>query len=241
MSSPPVIGITAYEEKAAWNDWSSTAAVLPSSYLRRIEASGAIPVVIPVQELSAQRAVVLVGRLDGLVVSGGPDVSPGRYGATAHPLTSEQSDSRLQRDALESCLLETAFDTRCPTLGICRGLQLLNVQRGGSLHQHLPEVVGHDGHVPAEGDFGRHDVSVQASSRLAEVLGWTRSEVPTHHHQAVDQLGEGLTAVAFADDGTIEAVEDERRGFFLAVQWHPEVSGDPSLFDGLARAARSTR
>ena len=148
---------------------------------------------------------------------------------------------RDERDAAEFALLDAALSLRLPVLGICRGMQVINVARGGSLHQHLPDVVGHEGHAPVPGGFGEHPVRVAAGSRLSGILGRAGDRpiaTPTHHHQAVDQLGKGLTATAWAEDGTVEAFEaDGGDSFVVAVQWHPEAGDDPSLFRALVAAA----
>jgi putative glutamine amidotransferase len=178
-----------------------------------------------------------VSRLDALIISGGPDIDPVRYGARPGPLTTVV---RPGRDAAELALLRAALDGGVPVLGICRGMQLMNVALGGTLIQHLPDVVGHDGHSPTPGAMGEHEVTVEPASRLARVLGPGTRVVPTHHHQGLDRLGAGLTATAWAPDGTIEAVELDAP-FVLGVQWHPEAGGDPALFDALIEAATGGR
>jgi gamma-glutamyl-gamma-aminobutyrate hydrolase PuuD len=234
VSTRPVIGITAYEETASWNQWSALASLLPARYVQSVERAGGIALLIPVQDLSAGDARALLRRLDGVIVSGGPDVNPDRYGQTPHPETGRPRDSR---DDVEATLLEAAADDALPTLAICRGLQVLNVLRGGSLLQHLPDVVGHGGHSPDPQGHGPHEVRVEPGTLLAELVGWERAEVPTHHHQAVDRLGEGLVATAWATDGTVEGVEDRSVPFLVGVQWHPEAGEDLSLFRGLVAAA----
>jgi gamma-glutamyl-gamma-aminobutyrate hydrolase PuuD len=231
----PIVGITCYEEEAAWGSWDTVAALLPVAYVRSIEAAGAIALLIPPQALTAEDAEHLVNRLDGLVLAGGNDISPVQYGAEPHPETVVAGG---ERDALELAALTAAAEGAIPTLAVCRGLQVLNVARGGTLIQHLPDVVGHEGHSPTPGSFGEHDVIVDAGSKLAGLLSWSRSAVPTHHHQAIDELGTGLTPSARAEDGTIEAVEDLTVPFLVGVQWHPEAGTDPALFDGLVTAAR---
>ena len=196
--------------------------------------TGGLPVLIPVQELSVEDARRLLSRLDGVILSGGPDVDPGRYGAEAHTATGVP---RSARDELESTLVEAAQREQLPTLAICRGLQVLNVVRGGTLLQHLPDVVGDASHAPLANDHGLHDVRVEPGSLLAKAVGWDRSGVPTAHHQAIDRLGEGLVASAWADDGTIEGVEDPSIPFLIGVQWHPEAGDDLSLFRALVEAA----
>jgi putative glutamine amidotransferase len=232
----PVIGISAYSEKARWGVWDTGAVLLPQRYCAQVAAAGGVPVLLPPLP-GIERAV---GRLDGLVLSGGADVDPGRYGADAHELT---YGVRPDRDAAEAALLAAALERGLPLLGICRGLQVINVARGGTLHQHLPDLVGHTDHGPTPGGYGSHPVRVAPGSRLAGVLGRTETEgVPTHHHQAIDRLGDGLTAVAWTADGVIEAVELDAPGcpFALAVQWHPEAASDLSLFRALIAAASVT-
>jgi gamma-glutamyl-gamma-aminobutyrate hydrolase PuuD len=143
------------------------------------------------------------------------------------------------RDAAELALLVAAVRAEIPLLGICRGLQLLNVFRRGTLCQHLPEAVGHDGHAPKPAEYGSQKVSVAPDSRTATILGRTALGVHCHHHQAIDRLGAGLTVTAWSDDGVIEAVELTDHPFALAVQWHPEVGEDDSLFRAFADAART--
>lgn len=230
----PIIGISCYEEEAAWGSWRRPAALLPVSYVRSIEGAGAIPVLIPPQRLSAREAAHLLSRLDGLVVAGGNDVDPGYYGAEAHGETVVAGGGR---DALELATLAAASESGLPTLAICRGLQVLNVARGGSLIQHLPDVVGHGDHSPVSDGYGDHVVALESGSKLASLLSWTKGPVPTHHHQAIDRLGAGLVASAHAPDGVVEAVEDPSLPFLVGVQWHPEAGSDPSLFEALVAAA----
>ncbi len=244
----PVIGISAYCEQARWGVWETQAVVLPRRYVDRVAAAGGIPVLLPPVPDIAEA----VSRLDGLMLSGGGDIDPARYGEEP---AAEITNVREERDSAEFALLAAAASLQLPVLGICRGMQVINVARGGSLHQHLPGVVGHDGHAPTPGAFGQHEVRVPPGSRLSQVLGgvkgagegglgrgagggWTLT-APTHHHQGVDRLGKGLTATAWAEDGTIEAFETDPAGpFLLAVQWHPEAGDDPSLFRALVAAAR---
>jgi len=233
----PLIGVSAYCEQARWGVWEAQAMVLPRRYADRVSAAGGIPVLLP----PVPGIEDALGRLDGLLLSGGGDIDPARYRAQPAP---ETTSVREERDTAEFALFAAAMARQLPVLGICRGMQVINVARGGSLHQHLPAVVGHDGHAPVTGAFGAHPVHVAPGSRLAGILG--RDEVdppiatPTHHHQAVDQLGDGLVPTAWAADGTIEAFELDAGGdgpFVLAVQWHPEAGDDPSLFRALVNAA----
>ncbi len=229
----PVIGITAYSARASWGAWDAEAVLLPRPYVEAVARAGAVPVVLPpVPDVVAGA----LGRIDGLIVAGGPDVEPSRYGET--PGAHTQPPNR-DRDASELLLLGEAIDGAMPVLGICRGMQLLNVLRGGTLHQHLPDVVHSEVHAPEIGSYATHPVSVKPGTRLAEILRRTEVDgVPTYHHQGVDVLGTGLEPTAWAPDGTLEAVEDPDLPFLLGVQWHPEAGTDPSLFEGLVAAAR---
>ncbi len=211
---------------------------LGMTYVRAIEAAGAIPVVLP--PVGHRDVPRLLTRLDGLVLSGGPDLAPGAYGAQPHP---ELGSTEPGLDAFEYAIAREALDLDLPILGICRGTQTLNVSRGGTLHQHLPDIVGDaiehrqtvDGHVPT------HPVTVLPGSRLAAAVGITHLSVNSFHHQAVDILGTGLCACAWAPDGTIEAIEDPERAFVVAVQWHAEtlqgVPGQLALFQELVGIA----
>lgn len=216
---------------------------LGMTYVRALEAAGALPVVVP--PLAHPDVPHLLARLDGLVLSGGPDLVPAAYGAEPHL---ELGSTEPGLDAFEYAMAREALRLELPMLGICRGAQTLNVARGGTLHQHLPDVVGDviahrqtvHGRVPT------HPVTILAGSRLAATLGATRLSVNSFHHQAVDRLGAGLRACAWAPDGTIEAIEDPERPFVVAVQWHAEtlqtVPGQLALFEELVSiSAGSTR
>jgi putative glutamine amidotransferase len=230
--SAPVIGITAYVETARYTIWETPATLLPHAYVERVLRAGGQPVVLP----PAGDPSCVLPRLDGLVLSGGGDLDPSSYGAAPHPRTGYVRDFR---DEAELALVRRALDAGLPFLGICRGAQVLNVALGGTLHQHVPDVVGDDRHCAAPGRYHRFPVTVAPGSVLAEALGAETATVAHYHHQAVDRLGAGLTATAWADDGLIEAVEADRSAFALGVQWHPEVGADPSLFTALVTAALS--
>jgi putative glutamine amidotransferase len=236
----PVIGISAYAVRAAWGVWDADATLAPQSYVDAVARSGGVPVVLP--PLPGLVGTALA-RLDGLIVAGGPDVDPARYGAPPGPAT---QPPHRGRDAAEAHLLAAAAELALPVLGICRGLQVMNVARGGTLLQHLPDVVGTDVHCPAPAPapaparYGRHDVQVVPGTRLAAALapGGPTVSVPTYHHQAVDVPGEGLVVTAHAPDGVIEALEDPALPFWVGVQWHPEAGEDRSLFVALVGEAR---
>jgi putative glutamine amidotransferase len=236
----PIIGITTYEDQASWRGWSARAAVLPYVYVDSVRRSGGRAVLLPPGGDDAEAAAT-VASLDGLVITGGPDIDPVRYGAPRDPRTQLPAP---QRDAWELAVTGHALRLGVPLLAVCRGMQILNVCRGGTLHQHIPDLVGHERHAGPQFGFGVHHVRFSPGSMLASILpddGYL--EVPTHHHQAVDLLGDGLRAVAWEEDGTIEAVEagpselGGLSGFVLGVQWHPEQGTDPRLFTALTSAA----
>lgn len=231
----PVIGISTYNEQAKWAAWDVAATLLPRAYVDRVAAAGGLPVLLP----SVPDAAEVLDRLDGLVIAGGGDVDPARYRTEAHPRTGYV---RPERDTAELALIERALDMRMPVLGICRGLQVLNVLRGGTLVQHLPDRLGGDeSHAPAPGTYGRHPVALVAGSRLAQLYARTELDVATSHHQAVDTLGGGLVISGRAPDGTVEALELPDHPFAVAVQWHPEVDADLSVFTGVVAAAAGRR
>lgn len=227
----PVIGITTYRETARWGVWNCPAVLVPADYVRHVSGAGAVPVLLP--PIAAD--VEVLDRLDGLVLAGGADVDPARYGAERSPRTGPAS---ADRDEAELALLAAAVERDLPVLAVCRGLQLLTVLRGGSLVQHLPDVVGSDVHVPSPGTYGDNVVRVASGSRLAGLIG-TEAVWACHHHQAVERLGDGLTATAWAQDGTVEAAELDGARFVLGVQGHPEVGDDARLFAGLVEATRA--
>ena len=226
----PVVGITTYRETARWGVWNCPAVLVPADYVRQVSGVGGVPVLLP----PIADDVEVLDRLDALVLAGGADVDPARYGADRSQRT---GPAATDRDDAELALLAAALERDLPVLAVCRGLQLLTVLRGGTLVQHLPDVVGSDAHVPSPGTYGDNAVSIAPGSRLAALIG-TEATWACHHHQAVDRLGEGLTAVAWAQDGTVEAAELDGARFVVGVQGHPEVGDDARLFAGLVEAAR---
>lgn len=232
-AAAPLVGLTTYREPARWGVWDQSADLLPSSYARAVEVAGGVPVLLPPSLPYDASAAAVVARLDALVVSGGADVEPALYDEAPHPAT---GPPRRDRDAWELALLAAADERGLPVLGVCRGMQVMSVAAGGSLVQHLPDVTGAPTHDPGGDGFGAVEVRLEAGSLLADLLGAERTGVRCHHHQAV-ATHPGLTPVAWAEDGTVEAIERPGPGFWLGVQWHPEVYGDAELFRALVLAA----
>ena len=232
--SRPVVGITTYVEAARWGPWELDAALIPFAYVQAIERAGARALLVPPSEDGVEETL---DALDGLLLSGGADIDPEAYGAEAHP---ETNGLRPERDRAELALLEGALARDMPVLAVCRGVQVLNVARGGDLVQHLPEVVGDERHREVKGAFSEHPVRIDGASKLGAVLG-DRAPVKSSHHQGVGLVGEGLREVAWADDGTVEGLEDPQQRFTVGVLWHPEAGEDMKLFDALVAEARAYR
>jgi gamma-glutamyl-gamma-aminobutyrate hydrolase PuuD len=227
----PLIGLTTYRERAQMLVWDTEFALLHNAYVDSVARAGGVPVLLPPQEHGAE---VVIERLDALVLTGGSDVTPKHYRQRPHPHT---TIVRPWRDEWELRLLERALAVDLPVLGVCRGAQLLNVALGGTLEQHVPDRLGHQGHCPAPGVFGRTRVALRSGSTLAGVLG-AEAKVACYHHQAVGAVAHGLEVTGTSDDGTVEAVELPGRRFVVGVQWHPERSGeDLRLFEALVAAA----
>ena len=237
---PPVIGVTSYLGQAQTGVWDVRASFLPQVYLDGVTEAGGIATVLPPQPVDAAIARRIVSTLDGLILSGGADIDPARYGQAPHERT---GSPRSDRDAFESALIEAAIEAELPLLGICRGAQMLNVELGGTLIQHLPDVVGDDRYQLGEGVFNPIDVEVDEGSRIAEVLGDDRgARAHLYHHQGIAEVGEGLEVTSRTADGVIESIELPSLPFGIAVQWHPEENrGDRRLFEGLVAAARTHR
>jgi putative glutamine amidotransferase len=249
--STPLVGVTTYYADAAWGPWHQPAAVVAAPYFELAAAAGGRPLLLPPCRAApggpGAGAADVVDALDALVLVGGGDVDPVAYGQRGQP-AAEGVDA--DRDRSEAALLVAALDRDLPLLAICRGHQLLNVQLGGTLFPHLPDVVGHDGHRPAAGQFGDVTVTTESGTWTARAMG-AKAVVKCSHHQAIDRLGVGLVVAARALEpahrlpdappmphGMVEAVELPDRRFVVGVQWHPEESGDGRLFDALVAAAR---
>lgn len=234
-----MIGISGYVEPASWAAWRDVpAALVPYRYVRHVHEAGGLAVVVPPLPLAAGEddARTMLSRLDGIILAGGVDVEPGRYGEPPHPTVQLP---RPDRDNSELLLAKVATAADLPVLGICRGMQVMAVAAGGSLEQHLPDRLGHWGHSPGPGVYGEHPITVAPASRLHDILG-DQVVVATHHHQGVASFP-GYAASAWAPDGVVEAFEAPMSRFRIGVQWHPEVGQDPRLFEALVcKASRVT-
>ncbi|MET7360304.1 gamma-glutamyl-gamma-aminobutyrate hydrolase family protein [Streptomyces sp. NPDC005562] len=223
----PLIGVSTYlEPEVSWGVWRLPAALLPAGYPRLVQAAGGIAAMVPPDDPG--RAAAVVARLDGVVVAGGPDVEPARYGARPEEHTGPPA---RERDAWELALIEAALASGTPLLGICRGMQLLNVALGGTLVQHL------DGHREQVGVFGTHTVKPAPGTLYESIVPDASTDVPTYHHQSVDRVGRNLVVSAYAEDGTAEALELPAPAWALGVQWHPEMGEDTRVMAALVRAA----
>jgi putative glutamine amidotransferase len=234
----PVIGVSAAIEPARWGPWDAPATILSRSYADGVQAAGAVPMLLPPGPVAADAADDVLAPLDALILTGGADIDPSAYGAMRHP---ETTWMRPERDRAELALARRALALDLPVLGICRGMQLLNVATGGTLVQHLPEELGHTRHQPAPGEFSEHNVRLEPGSLAARAAGAERVSVHSHHHQGVAELGEGLIATGWAEgDDLIEAIELPGRDFALGVLWHPEQEpADPVIRSLVCRVVGS--
>lgn len=241
----PVIGICTPLERARWAVWDLEAFVLPRSYVDAVHRAGAMALLLAPDPTLVDDPDEVLDVVDGLMLAGGADIDPAAYGAAAHPMTVGCVPAR---DAFEIALVRRALERDLPLLGICRGMQILNVACGGTLHQHLPELLEHEGHcrVPGSFDGADHDVRLQAGSLAARAAGEELHATKSHHHQGVDRTGEGLVVTGRAEDDLPEALELPANAFALGVQWHPEADETSRLIEALvehaaARTASSAR
>lgn len=227
----PRIGLTTYAQQAQWGVWDNKAAVLPWNYVTAVTNAGGTPLLLP--PIATDTSVLDV--LDGLIIVGGVDVDPKNYGAQPHPKTSAQPE----RDDHDIALTKAALEKDVPLFAICRGLQILNVATGGTLHQHVPDLPAHSNYQPAPGVYGQVEFTMENGSLAQEILGETAT-APCYHHQSIDRLGEGLKPTATAQDGTVEIVESiQPKNWVLGVQFHPEENAqDARLFQAFIEAAK---
>jgi len=228
----PIIGITGELEAARWGNWIREAVVSPVTYTRAVERAGGTPVVLP--PVPAHSVPALVAALDGVVFTGGRDLDPALYDEEPHEET-EPPDHR--RDRFELALMRAVIDTDLPFLAVSRGMHVLNLVRGGTLTQHLPDRVGNDIHRPDTVKLAAHDVQLSAASQIGRAFNAGSASVPSGHHQAINRIGSGLLTVAWTQDQVVEAVELQGHLFGVGVQWHPEEASDLTIFEALITAA----
>jgi putative glutamine amidotransferase len=228
----PVIGICAAIETAQWAAWEVLVNLSPRAYSLAVQRAGGLALILPPDDVVAESPDELLDMLDALILAGGSDIDPASYGATPHP---ETRGTRPERDRFELGLGTRALERDMPVLGICRGMEMLNVLQGGTLVQHLPGIELHR-HTP--GAFTDHAVRLEPGSLAERVVGAERTEVKSAHHQGVDELGEGVVATGFADDGVVEAIELPERSFAVGVLWHPEEDERSRVVGALVAEAR---
>jgi len=236
----PVIGICAALEQARWGVWDQVAALMPLAYVEAVQKAGGIAIILPPDEGLVAEPLQVLRLLDGLMLAGGADIDPASYEHEPHP---ETIDTVLERDVFEIALTRAAIEQDVPLLGICRGMQLINVACGGTLLQHLPEHVGHEEHRRVLGSFegAEHDVLLAEGSLAALAAGEVAHVSKSHHHQGVDRLGAGLLVSGFSTlDELPEAIERPDRRFVLGVQWHPEADPASSVIAAFVRASSDT-
>jgi putative glutamine amidotransferase len=230
------IGISAAVELARWGYWETQAALVPRTYIDAVQRAGATALLLPPDEAAAPEPADFLDRIDALMLSGGIDVDPTVYATEARP---ETAATDPERDRFEIALAQSAIERRMPVLGICRGMEILNVARGGTLIQHLPDVVGSERHRESVGVFGVHEVRLASGSLAASAIGAERATVRSHHHQGVDELGEGFVASGWSvEDDVVEAIELSDNRFCLGVLWHPEEDVQSRVIGALVDAAR---
>ena len=238
MRRRPAIGICTALERAQWSVWDQQAALIPTNYLDAIRRAGGLALLLAPDAALIEEPDEALDLVDGLVLVGGADIDPASYGAALDPAT---VDPVPERDAFEIALTRRAIARGIPFLGICRGMQLLNVALGGTLHQHLPARFGHHDHLKARGSFdgADHDVRLAPGSLAARAAGEELHGTKSHHHQGVDRVGDGLVVTGTATiDGLPEALELPEPGFVLGVQWHPEADERSRVIGALVTAAR---
>jgi putative glutamine amidotransferase len=237
VSARPAIGICAALENASWGTWDGELATLsPRSYSLAVQAAGAMALLLPPDDAVAERPDEVLDLIDGLMLAGGSDVDPGTYGARPHP---ETLPSRPDRDRFELALTHRAIERDMPVLGICRGMQMLNIACGGTLDQHLPDRIGHEDHRHTPGAFSDHEVRLEPGTLAARAVGAEHTAVKSHHHQGVDELGEGLVVSGWStSDDVVEAIELPEKPYALGVLWHPEADERSRVVGSLVEAAR---
>ena len=237
--SRPVIGICAATEVVRWMSWETLCNISPRTYSDAVQAADGLALILPPDDATAMDPDQTLDLLDGLVLAGGADLDPGSYGATPHEQT---VNTWPDRDRFELALTHHALERELPVLGICRGMQLLNVACGGTLDQHVPEAVGHHDHREVPGTFSDHEVALEPDSLAARSVGAASSTVKSHHHQGIAELGEGLRVTGRASrDELPEAIELPGPSFALGVLWHPEEDERSRVIARFVEEARTRR
>jgi putative glutamine amidotransferase len=231
----PAIGICAALERVRWGPWEETVAMAPRSYARAVQRAGGLALLLPPDEHAVDDPDRLLDRIDALMLAGGSDIEPAVYGEKPH---AETGLTWPERDNFEVAILKRAIEREMPVLAICRGMQMLNVARGGTLEQHVPERIGHEDHRKVAGRYGDHAVRLEPGSRAARAAGADRLEVFSHHHQGVGELGEGLVESGWSEsDELVEAIEIPGEPYALGVLWHPEEDAESPLIASLVEEA----
>jgi putative glutamine amidotransferase len=239
--SAPVIGLCTALERARWSVWDTQAVLLPRSYVDAVQRAGGIALLLPPDPAAVRDPDRLLDLIDGLLLAGGADIDPAAYGAEPHAQT---VGTVPERDAFELALAAGAIERDLPFLGVCRGMQVMNVARGGTLTQHLPDDLGHEDHRRTPGSFENadHDVRLAAGSLVARVAGEERHGTKSHHHQGVERIGDGLAVTGWSTlDELPEAIEVPANRFALGVQWHPEADEASPMIAALVDEARAER
>jgi putative glutamine amidotransferase len=231
------IGICAAVERVRRDPWDEVVTMVQRTYPAAVQRAGALALVLPSDDSVLDAPDALLDRIDGLLMAGGADVDPSSYGAAPHP---ETGVVWPERDRFEIALIRRAIEREMPVLGACRGMEILNVALGGTLHQHLPDVIGSDRHRHTPGVFADHEVTLEPGSLAARAAGGERGLVKSHHHQGIAELGQGLIATGWSpDDGLIEAIELPGEPYVLGVLWHPEEDEASRVIASLVDAARA--
>jgi putative glutamine amidotransferase len=237
----PVVGLCAALERARWSVWDAQAVLLPRSYVDAVQRAGGIALLLPPDPAAVEDPDPLLDLIDALLLAGGADMDPASYGAEPHEAT---AGTVPERDAFELALARRAIERDMPFLGICRGMQVMNVARGGTLNQHLPDDLGHEDHRRSLGSFDNadHDVRLQHGSLAARVAREETHGTKSHHHQGVERIGDGLEVTGWATiDDLPEAIEVPGNRFALGVQWHPEADATSPMIAALVEEARAYR
>ena len=231
-----VVGICAAIERVRWGAWDTEVHLAPRNYARAVQDAGAVALILPPDDQAAETPSIVLDHVDCLMLAGGADVDPVSYGARPHE---ETAGARDERDRFELSLTHAALERDMPVLGICRGMQMLNVACGGTLDQHLPDSLGHENHRHTPGTFSDHDVHLEPGSLAARSAGSDALAVKSHHHQGVAEVGEGVVVTGWSDpDQVVEAIEVPERPFALGVLWHPEEDLRAKVIGALVEAAR---